>query len=469
MTGIIVSVGVGFAGCSSTPKLEKRAPASFCRPTPEDEKTARKIIAHKDSWEKKRKARIRAQVQGYVLGEELVHEFDQELDKGTNPEELLKSKLYKKLQALHEVRRYLRHSLEDIYMIKINDQLAAENAQNDPTKRKEIIVGYVREVRDAMESMLKKYQGNYFVAMALLEVQEGFEDLEKYYVNCDYKIFSDGLDERIKRREELSEKLLNAYGSQRPESGFYKNFGPSKDEDGITGTDVERLISRMANRREPQSVWTPDPGKKGNIMGGEFPTGKWALTFDDGPGLTTPTVLDNLKETGMKGTFFVLSQGLDKQSLLQHSLRAIDEGHAMASHSYTHAQIPKLDQKHREHEINDAVKVFETKLGQKSTYFRFPYGAGLNVASLRQMLADGGMIHVFWNVDTLDWQDKNPQTIFDRALKQMNQLKRGIILFHDIHPQSVVASKMIMKYLTDPANHLTPVTIPQIVEQMKPH
>ena len=142
MTGIIVSVGVGFAGCSSTPKLEKRAPASFCRPTPEDEKTARKIIAHKDSWEKKRKARIRAQVQGYVLGEELVHEFDQELDKGTNPEELLKSKLYKKLQALHEVRRYLRHSLEDIYMIKINDQLAAENAQNDPTKRKEIIVEY---------------------------------------------------------------------------------------------------------------------------------------------------------------------------------------------------------------------------------------------------------------------------------------------------------------------------------------
>ena len=56
------------------------------------------------------------------------------------------------------------------------------------------------------------------------------------------------------------------------------------------------------------------------------------------------------------------------------------------------------------------------------------------------------MLHVFWNVDTLDWQDKDPESVFKRAQKQMLQYNRGVVLFHDIHPQSVIASKKLVEW-----------------------
>jgi peptidoglycan/xylan/chitin deacetylase (PgdA/CDA1 family) len=57
------------------------------------------------------------------------------------------------------------------------------------------------------------------------------------------------------------------------------------------------------------------------------------------------------------------------------------------------------------------------------------------------------MIHTSWNVDTLDWQDRNANSIFERTKKQVDILGRGIILFHDIHPQSVQAVKLLIPYM----------------------
>ena len=168
----------------------------------------------------------------------------------------------------------------------------------------------------------------------------------------------------------------------------------------------------------------------------------------------------------MKATFFMLTQQLKMSAYAAFGKREMAEGHAVASHSYTHANIPKLSAAGRQHEIVDAVNDFTTIMGVRPKYFRLPYGSGTNVPSVRQIIADQGMIHVFWNVDTLDWQDKNPDSIYQRALKQMAQLGRGVILFHDIHPQSVLASEKLMGYLKDPANHIRTVTIPEIVDEI---
>jgi peptidoglycan/xylan/chitin deacetylase (PgdA/CDA1 family) len=51
---------------------------------------------------------------------------------------------------------------------------------------------------------------------------------------------------------------------------------------------------------------------------------------------------------------------------------------------------------------------------------------------------------VYWNVDTLDWQDRNPDTLYNRTMKQIARQGRGVILFHDIHSQTVVASRRMM-------------------------
>ena len=76
------------------------------------------------------------------------------------------------------------------------------------------------------------------------------------------------------------------------------------------------------------------------------------------------------------------------------------------------------------------------------------------------------MIHVFWNIDTLDWQDKNPKTILALSIKQMNASANnsGIILFHDIHSQSVTASTMLMDYLN--AKGFITCSVQAVVEQM---
>ena len=53
-----------------------------------------------------------------------------------------------------------------------------------------------------------------------------------------------------------------------------------------------------------------------------------------------------------------------------------------------------------------------------------------------------------WNVDSLDWRDKNPQTIYNRVAKQMRAQSGGVILFHDIHSQSVKASQILMSEMS---------------------
>ena len=61
------------------------------------------------------------------------------------------------------------------------------------------------------------------------------------------------------------------------------------------------------------------------------------LTFDDGPSPLTEQVLDILKSENVKGTFFMLGSRLDSGQAPKDSLkRAIEEGNAIANHSYSH-------------------------------------------------------------------------------------------------------------------------------------
>ena len=67
------------------------------------------------------------------------------------------------------------------------------------------------------------------------------------------------------------------------------------------------------------------------------------LTFDDGPTEGTTQVLDALKETNVKATFFINSYNLVEQLRYGNPkdnanalLRIVEEGHVLADHSYDH-------------------------------------------------------------------------------------------------------------------------------------
>ena len=62
------------------------------------------------------------------------------------------------------------------------------------------------------------------------------------------------------------------------------------------------------------------------------------MTFDDGPNVGTPGVLDALKEVGVKATFFINSyQVEDRYNPYREAVvRMVREGHMVADHSYNH-------------------------------------------------------------------------------------------------------------------------------------
>jgi peptidoglycan/xylan/chitin deacetylase (PgdA/CDA1 family) len=207
----------------------------------------------------------------------------------------------------------------------------------------------------------------------------------------------------------------------------------------------------------------PSATRAGNITGNSFPSQVWTLTFDDGPrNGRTQTVVDNLYNRNMRATFFMPTrQALRFESVANYVKNADME---IAHHSYTHPNLTKLNAAELEYEVTTAKKDLEELLNVELKLMRLPYGAGLRNSKVRKKIATNNMVHVFWNVDTLDWKDKNPSSIKARTLKQMQLSPKdsGIILFHDIHAQTVIASEMVMDHLQD--NNYTVCTVQQVVD-----
>jgi peptidoglycan/xylan/chitin deacetylase (PgdA/CDA1 family) len=252
-------------------------------------------------------------------------------------------------------------------------------------------------------------------------------------------------------QNELNQKSLRT--EELEEDDFDVELGKKLNE--LHADFLQALTPLTENdlNREPQAEtlrFYPSSGSHGSISGIEYPKGTWSLTFDDGPSTKyTPMVLKNLKDHGLHSTFFELATNVDSDK--KTSLSVLNAGMEMANHSYTHPQLPKMDDAHLRHEVVDSTRVEVKVWGEahRPKLFRCPYGAGLTIKRVRDMIAQQGFIHVFWNVDTLDWQDKNPESILARAKKEMAIEGGGIILFHDIHPQSVEASRMVMDWIKE--------------------
>jgi peptidoglycan-N-acetylglucosamine deacetylase len=76
---------------------------------------------------------------------------------------------------------------------------------------------------------------------------------------------------------------------------------------------------------------------------------RFALTFDDGPGPSTPEILDTLKEMAVRATFFILGRNVieptwcngDRQQSEGLVLRALRDGHVVGNHTYSHDVKPE--------------------------------------------------------------------------------------------------------------------------------
>ncbi len=212
----------------------------------------------------------------------------------------------------------------------------------------------------------------------------------------------------------------------------------------------EMRADLVGSKQHKQSAprFFPSAERAGNIVGTEFPAKVWSLTFDDGPGATTSKkVLANLEVHGLKATFFQLISKAKEHASVAKAIR--EAGMELASHSYTHRQTPKLSLEQRQWEIETAATDLADIHQRPMKFYRLPYGAGVSNGDIRTRIAKANMIHVFWSVDTLDWMAQAPSEIVERTLKQMKASRHdaGVILFHDIHERTVIASEEVMRYL----------------------
>lgn len=216
-----------------------------------------------------------------------------------------------------------------------------------------------------------------------------------------------------------------------------------------------------------------------------YKTGKFTLTFDDGPHPTrTAKILDVLKKHDVKATFFVLTSKLnDENSFLIK--RMLDEGHIVASHGFTHDRSDDLTKDQWKENVKrsfqDLAKYYRLA-GYEMTkfYYRFPYGAygtrkdyhSINALKevSQELLGDNCIHMVFWDIDTADWVPgmtpnevsqniiahneggkfidfkKVGSTYVKNPVMIKNPPAGGVILQHDVHEVNIEATDKFLTY-----------------------
>ena len=168
-----------------------------------------------------------------------------------------------------------------------------------------------------------------------------------------------------------------------------------------------------------------------------------ALTFDDGPDMrytsSTKRILDILEKYGAKATFFTLASQLDYNGTADENTgetfaernaklikRAYDLGMQIGTHTYNHKNLNTLSTEEIQKELRTACEKVEAITGAKITIMRPPYG------NANQKVQDAiDMPMIIWDVDSLDWESKDPDQIYSRVMSSVQP--GSIILMHDIY------------------------------------
>lgn len=222
--------------------------------------------------------------------------------------------------------------------------------------------------------------------------------------------------------------------------GFHGGTG-SREQRSVPIKDGYCKINYVKNN-VPFLVQSDSFLKKGEII----------LTFDDGPGPLTEEVSAAMKEGNAPSVFFVLGSKLGAAGKTRVAKAAAD-GHDIAVHGYWHAtESGKPFTNMTTGQIVDQLGGVKSSIaaaaGRQPVFFRPPYGI-ITPEAVKALDSDLGLVPVGWTVDTLDWSTKNPDELFEKTIALIKQRGKGIVLMHDIHDQSRLASKRLVGWLAD--------------------
>ena len=203
---------------------------------------------------------------------------------------------------------------------------------------------------------------------------------------------------------------------QNPDGTYYIN---SFDENGYMQTGwVEKGVKDYYFNEDGSY----DPTQKRPMI---------ALTFDDGPGEYTETLLDTVEKYNIHVTFFMLGQNVEgRESTVQ---RMVQLGCEIGNHTWDHPSqtLPNMDLDSVVQEFQKTDDELVKACGQAATVCRAPYGA-----ITEEQMAAVGKPFFMWSTDSLDWKLMDADADYNEIMN--SDLSDGsIILMHDIHEPSV--------------------------------
>jgi len=152
-----------------------------------------------------------------------------------------------------------------------------------------------------------------------------------------------------------------------------------------------------------------------------------ALTFDDGPdALSTPALLDLLREEGVTAAFFCVGKRVEENPGL--AARIAREGHLVENHSHAHSYATNIFSVARlRSELEQAQSVIAHATGVAPRCYRPP--VGLSNPRTFRVARKLGLTVVGWGAGGLDTMLTDPAKIVARIERRLEP--GAIILLHD--------------------------------------
>lgn len=176
------------------------------------------------------------------------------------------------------------------------------------------------------------------------------------------------------------------------------------------------------------------------------------LTFDDGPGCYTESILNVLNEYNVKATFFVTNQFSSYQNLIK---KEYENGHSIAVHTYSHnyGKIYESVDNYVD-DFNQMNQIIFEQTGTYTKMFRFPGGSSNTisrfnkgvVSDIAKTMIDKGYIYFDWNIDSTDTKYKDSEKIYQNVIDEIEKHDNSVVLMHDIKKANIESVRKIINY-----------------------
>jgi peptidoglycan/xylan/chitin deacetylase (PgdA/CDA1 family) len=176
-----------------------------------------------------------------------------------------------------------------------------------------------------------------------------------------------------------------------------------------------------------------------------------ALTFDDGPGASTESILSILGPYGVPATFFNIGQNMAARPALVRQEASM--GYVLGNHTWDHPNMTQVSASAQATEMDRATAEQVSLVGAAPCAFRPPGGSynptTLSLAQQRRMTV------WLWSVDTEDWKAKGSSSsywvnrIISLAEREGGVLQHPVVLMHNQsagNPATVLALPTIIRY-----------------------